>query len=157
MKKFLGINILEVWDFRLSIGSPILYADGEFWRVVVYANDPGDQERIVLDEHVTDVKTTGDPRDPEGVAACYKWLHSVRDTHSRDHIELRKPITKAINEANAKAASINGEAVAAKAEGDTRLFNEKMGELQAHLPMANGVIGGLTAAFHVEVAQGGAA
>lgn len=156
-KVFEGINILEVWDFRLSIGSPILYADSEFWKVVIYANDPGDQERIILDEHVTDVKTIGDPRDPEGVTACYEWLYSVRDKYSRDHIELRKPIAEAINEANAEAAAINGEALAAEKADDTDLANQKRGELQAHLTLSNLIIKGLTNDFHARVAEGGAA
>jgi len=150
-KQHAGVNILEVWDFRLSKSSPILYDTGEFWRVVINANDGSG----VLDEYITDVKTTGNVHDPVGISACYDWLRTVRDKYSRDHIELRKPLVAEINAANEKAASINGEVIAAKAENDTDLFNQKNGELQAHLSASNAVIKGLTQAFHAEIEKGG--
>jgi len=131
-------HILEVWDFRLSKGSPILYDTGEYWRVVINANDGSG----VLAEHVTDVKTTGNVHDPVGIAACYDWLRSVRDKYSRDHIELRKPVAAMINMANAVAAQLT-------AEG-------KKGELADHLEMANAEIKKATAAFHALVKEGGA-
>ena len=156
MSKYEGKNILEVWDFRLSNGSPVLYADGDTWIVKVHAINPGNKRCVVLEEHDTKIPTTGNIHDEAAIAACYEWLRSVRDKHSRDHIEERKPIAKAINDANAKANAINAEALAAKAAGDGRLRNEKMGELQAHLAGANAVIKGLTAAFHANVLEGGA-
>jgi len=153
MKEFAGVNTLEVWDFRLSVGSPVLYANGEFWKVCVYANNPGDKDRVVLAEHTTDVKTNGDVHDVKGIRACYAWLHTIRDKFARDHIELRKPIAKAINGANAKANAINAEALQAERDEDIDLANQKRGELQAHLSTANAAIKVLTAAFHKQVAE----
>ena len=151
MTQHAGVEIREVWDWRLSTGAPILFNKGKTWIVKIFANDGSG----VLDEYDTGVKTTGDNFDCAAIAACYDWLRTVRDEYSRDHIELRKPLVAEINATNEKAAKINGEAIAAKAENDTDLFNQKNGELQAHLAASNAVIKGLTQAFHAEVAQGG--
>lgn len=152
MSDLKGVNILEVWDFRLSKASPILYDSGKNWVVKIFAKDGSG----LLAEHETDVATTGNPRDPAGVIACYEFLKSIRDDYSLDHIEQRKPVTRLINAANAEASEINGLALAAEIEGDLDLFNQLKGELQAHLLSANAVIKEATKAFHAEVATGGA-
>lgn len=152
MKEINGIDIREVWDFRLSIASPILYVDGDTWVVKIYANDGGG----LLEEHDTGVESTGDVHDTNGTKACFEWLYSVRDKYSRDHIELRKPVVKMINEANTKAASINLHAQQAKQAGDVPRFNEKMGELSAHLSFSNAAIKAATQAFHDQLTEGGA-
>lgn len=153
MPKIQGKDILEVWDFRLSLGSPILYNNGPTWVVRIWANEPGEEKRRLLEEHDTGIPSDGDPHDHEAIAACYEWLRSVRDKYSRPHIELRKPVTRMINEANAKAAAINVEAALAKAAGDERLFNEKRGELQAHLSVANASIKAATQIMHQQIAE----
>lgn len=155
MKKILGIDIREVWDFRLSIGSPILYQDGDTWIVRVWANDPGDETKVLLAEHDTGVETNGDPYQSEGVIACFKWLYSVRDEFSRDNIEHRKPVVAMINAANDQASKINAERAEAQQAGDHRLVNEKTGELQNHLTVANSEIKKACAKMDAAITQGG--
>jgi hypothetical protein len=126
-KDFEGVDIREVWDWRLSNGMAILYDDGPTWAVRVWANNPPEGEvKQLLAEHVTDVATCGDPRDPEGVAACYEWLHSIRDDHARDNIELRKPVCAMIQGANTLAASLNGEGKHAEAKALIQVANREI-------------------------------
>lgn len=157
-KEFKGLHILEVWDFRLSNAHPLVRNDiGDTWQVQIWANDNPDydpEEPLAepLEVHDTGIKCeSGDCWDAEKMKACYEWLYSVRDKYARDHIELRKPITKLINESNANAAKINFEAQQAKAEGNTRFFYEKTGELQAFLKAANAQIKQATKIFHAQV------
>lgn len=152
MKKFKGVDILEVWDFRLSVGSPVLHAGGKTWVVQIWKNDPGTEDRVLLEEHDTEIKTTGNVYDYAAIIKCYEWLHSVREKYSRDHIELRKPIAATINAANAKAGEINTAIRLAVAAEDTDLANQKRGELQEHLRSENAVVATMTKTFHKKVA-----
>ena len=138
MTQHAGVEIREVWDFRLSVGSPILFNKGDTWVVQVFANDGGG----VLAEHDTGIKTTGNNFDTDAIAACYDWLRTVRDKFSREHLELRKPLVALIN-------ATNTEAVKLTADG-------KYAEVQMHLVKANAKIKKATEAFHAEVAKGGA-
>jgi hypothetical protein len=158
---FKGIETLEVWDFRLSNGSPVLYNNGELWRVVINANDGSG----VLEEFTTDVPTSGNSHDVEGVKACYVWLHSVRDKYSRDHIELRKPVAKFINESNAELSAINVAATDAKEVEDMSLHDQLIGRFKRRLDEVNAKTKEMTLAYHkavevltatpVEVVEGG--
>jgi len=145
---FKGIDILEVFDWRLSIGNPILFNAGEFWEVKIMANDAPDGESIELDHHVTDVPGTTDPYDQKGITACYAWLHSVRDSYSCDNLELRKPIAAMINSANREANTINMLALDAQEEDDEALFFEMKGRLDAHITTANREIKQATKDYH---------
>ena len=138
MTQHAGVEIREVWDFRLSIGSPILFNKGKTWLVKIFANDGSG----VLDEYDTGVKTTGDNFDCAAIAACYDWLRTVRDKFSREHLELRKPLVALIN-------ATNTEAVKLTADG-------KYAEVQMHLVKANAKIKKATEAFHAEVEKGSA-
>ena len=168
MKKFQGKHILEVWDFRLSTASPLIRNDiGDTWLVQIWANDNPDYDpedpstlAVPLEEHDTGIPVeVGDHQDAEKMKVCYEWLYSVRDKYSREHIELRKPVTKLINESNATASRLNVEAVTAKEAEDIDLFHQKTGELQSHLSLANAAIKQATAAFQTQVTEleGGAA
>ena len=137
MKKFKGVFIREVWDFRLSKAAPMLYNNGDTWIVKLHCNATGD----VLEEHDTGISAVKDGVcdnwDREGINACYVWLYSVRDNYSRGHLKERKPVVKMINEANSKSSAINSEMLAAEAESNTDLANQKRGEMQQHLVKAN--------------------
>jgi len=152
-KDFTGKETLEVWDFRLSIGSPILYANEDTWVVRIWANDPGDETRKLLEEYATEIPTNGDVHDPEGISACYEWLYSVREKYSRDHVEERKPVCRMINAANKLATDINTQADAAMAGGDINLYHQKKGELQAHLSQANAAIKQAAKDMHARIAE----
>ena len=152
-KTFRCVDIREVWDFRLSIGSPILYNNGETWIAKIWANDPGDEDCKSLKEYDTGIKTNGDNFDNEAITACFEWLYSIRDEFSRDHIELRKPVVKLINDLNDKAGFINAEAVAAKEAKDTKLFNAKNAELQNHLTKSNALIKKAADDLHTKIAS----
>lgn len=100
-KKHSGKDIREVWDWRLSSGSPILFNSGDTWIVKIFANDGSG----LLKEHDTGIPTTDEDgrrnnHDQKAIAACYDWLRSVRDEYSRDNIDLRKPVVALINHAN---------------------------------------------------------
>jgi len=149
-KDFKGLDIREVWDFRLSHGSPILFNSGEFWVIKVFANDPeneawkdhpgreefetpdGNVVRVVLEEIVTDIPTHGTTIQ-EGQQNCYPYLYEIRDKYSRSNIELRKPVVKLINDSNRKASELNAKADAVLADdGDevtSRLIRAEASEL----------------------------
>ena len=154
-KEFNGKNILEVWDWRLSRGNPILYNSGETWVVRIWANKPKDGEKELLEEWDSgfEVRREFGAYDFEAIKKCYAWLHSVRDRYSRDHIELRKPVAKAINEANSKASEINCAADKAIVDGDKNLHIELKGRLAAHMSIANAEIGATIKTFHKKVAE----
>jgi len=111
-KDFKGVDIREVWDWRLSVGAPILFNQGEFWVVKVFANQSLDGQCSLLAEHTTKIKTIDDQGqrdayDPAGVCACYAWLHSVRDKYKRpDFEQLLEPVA-AINRENRRLAEAN--------------------------------------------------
>ena len=92
-----GVDIREVWDFRLSTGCPYLFNSGETWVIKIIANDGSG----VLEEIVTDIPT-GDII--EGQQKCYPILRDIRDKYSRPNIdELKEPVA-AINAENQRLA-----------------------------------------------------
>ena len=133
-KEFKGVFIREVWDFRLSRAAPTLYNAGKTWIVKIHCNKTGD----VLAEYDSGIATVNaagirNIHDTVAIAACYKWLYSVRDEYGRDNLELRKPVVALINTANIQASQLNVEIINAEGEGDTNLANQKRGELQQHV------------------------
>lgn len=179
-KTFEGKKIREVWDFRLSYASPVLYNSGAFWVIHIYANNPhhdawkdhpGREEtngnvRVLLEEIVTDIPTlpNGDPKErmtPEaikaGQQACYPILYKVREKYTRDNFELRKPVVKLINESNAECGRLNSEAIEAEQSGDTELAMQKRGEMQGFLQAANANIKQAVTSMKQQIAEGGAA
>ena len=101
MSKHKGVNIEEVWDYRLSNATPVLHNSGEFWRVDIHPVRDGTGEP--LESHVTDIPCTkGDTHDPVKIAACYDWLRTVRDKYSRDDIDEIKPLIAKYRNAQAK-------------------------------------------------------
>lgn len=111
-KTFNGLDIREVWDYRLSTAVPQIDRRGGTWVVQVWAKnapdfDPTDPSTLAkpLAEHDTGIPATpGDEHDAEKVKACYAWLYSVRDQYSRPDIEELKPHVAAINAANRELA-----------------------------------------------------
>lgn len=100
-KKPSGVDVKEVWDWRLSKAQPINYNSGDTWIVKIVANDGSG----VLEEHDTGIPTKDkdgyrNTHDLKAVAACHEWARSVRDKYSRDNLELRKPVVALINAAN---------------------------------------------------------
>ena len=148
---FKGADIREVFDFRLSKGAAFLFNSGEHWAVKIISNTSPNGEPDILAEHVTDVQT-GPGTDGKGIAACYAWLHSVRDQFERDHIELRKPVVALINASNTEAVKINTAASEAQRFGDIDLFMKLRGNLDTHLAAANGEIRNATAKLHADIA-----
>ena len=154
---FQGVDIREVFDFRLSLGSAVLFNSGEFWAVKIMSNTAPDGESIVLAEHTTTVPTridgVQDPREPFGVCTCYAWLHSVRDQFSRDHIEIRKPVVAMINAANLVASDKNTEANKALADGKPGDFYRLKGEMQAQQGKDNAAVKTATLAMHKQIEE----
>lgn len=101
-KKYAGLDIREVWDWRLSTAQPILFNDKETWVIRIYANQAPDGESALLEEVVTDIPTDGGI--VEGQAACYPIIRDLRDKYSRPDIEELKPRVAEINAANAAIA-----------------------------------------------------
>lgn len=102
MSEILGINIGEVWDYRLSTATPVLQNSGEFWRIEIHpkANGTG----VPLETIQTDIPCEkGDARDPVKVAKCFNLILGVRDKYSLPNIEELKPRVAKIN---AKAAML---------------------------------------------------
>lgn len=102
-KKYQGVDIREVWDWRLSIAQPILFNNGEIWIIRIYANEAADGESALLEEIETDIPTAG-VSIIEGQQRCYPMLREIRDKYSRDNIDELKPKVAAINAANRAAA-----------------------------------------------------
>ena len=148
---FKGVEIREVFDFRLSRGSVFLFNSGKNWVVQIISNTSPDDGPEILAEHITDVRT-GPGTDADGIKACYAWLHSVRDDFSRDNIELRKPVVALINASNTEAGKLSMLADAAKATGDIDLFMKLRGQLDTHLASANGEIKNATAQLNADIA-----
>lgn len=97
--KYLGVDIREVWDWRLSIAQPILFNDGETWVIRIYANVAKDGESALLEEIETDIPTAGTDI-VEGQARCYPLLRAIRDKYSRDDIDERRQMVAEINARN---------------------------------------------------------
>lgn len=167
-KEFRGKHILEVWDFRLSVANPLIRNDiGDTWLVQLWANENPDYDPeypSTLAEPLETYDTgipfeVGDHWDVKKIKKCYEWLYSVRDKYAREHIELRKPVAKLINESNAVASRIDLEKTEAQDDGNTALFHQKVGEMKTHLDTANAAIKKATEVFHThvaELAEGGA-
>lgn len=102
MPELKGVNIKEVWDYRLSTAVPTIYNSGKTWSVMINAKDNGD----LLAVYDTKIPCEhGDAYDHKKVKGCYEWLLTVHDMYSRDNIEELKPIVAKINALNAELAA----------------------------------------------------
>lgn len=164
-----GKDIREVWDFRLSRGCPYMFDSGPTWVIRVMANRPTKTEKVrvrndisgaweevevmreVLEEIVTDIATT----DPDGSKKVFAILKGIREKYSRDHIELRKPVVKLINESNNTLAAMGAEAAAHRQHGDRAAEMQLRGEMQSYLDAANRRIKQATAQMHDAIERGG--
>lgn len=111
--KIKGINITEVWDFRLSTASPLIVRKGGTWVVEIWANKNPDfdgtprTEARPLEIHDTGIPSAlGDELDTKKIKACYRWLKKVRDNYSLPDIEQRKPLVAKINACNKALSEI---------------------------------------------------
>ena len=111
---YAGVDIKEVWDFRLSRAAPVIVRGKEFWEIQIWAKDnpaydPEKPETLAkpLEVISTDIKVEpGDEYDTAKVAACYELMYKVRDNYSLPDIEERKPLVAKINAANAALADL---------------------------------------------------
>ena len=111
-KTFAGLNIREVWNFRLSTAAPVIDRRSGTWVVHIYAKnnpdyDPADPSTVAqpLESYDTGIPATpGDGYDAAKVAACYEWLYGVRDKYARPDIEELKPAVAKVEAANAALA-----------------------------------------------------
>ena len=109
--KIEGINIKEVWDFRLSKASVYIDRRGGSWVcVVISKNNPdyieGKEVTPVLETYDTGIKATkNDLYDKEKLKVCFEWFKSVRDSYSLPNIEELKSIVSEINRLNEKLAA----------------------------------------------------
>ena len=106
-KKFNGVFISEVWDYRLSSAVPQIDTRSGTWVAHVYDKInpnfyPADPEEIrlasiskPLESFDTGIKTElGDEHDTKKVIACYEWFYSVRDKYALDNIKEIKAATR---------------------------------------------------------------
>ncbi len=89
-KNFAGVNILEVWDYRLSTAKPDIYNSGKTWRVEI--NSKSGDINEPLEVHDTGILVEhGDAYDSEKIKKCFEWLLTVRDKYALPNIEELKP------------------------------------------------------------------
>lgn len=101
-KKFQGLNIKEVWNFRLSSAVPVIDRSSGTWVVYIYSkNNPDDEVAEPLASHDTGIEAVdGDQHDTAKIIPCFEWLYSVRDDYSLENIEELKPHVAKIEAAN---------------------------------------------------------
>lgn len=145
-------GIREVWDFRLSKGCPYLFNSPPSWVCKVIDNNSPDGEAIILDQLDTGIPP-GQGRDEEAVKQIFEWLYSIRDKHSRPHIELRKPVVKMINEANQNIAALVGQAVEHEKKGDLDAGLRLRAEANIALERANRAIKAENATLQQKISQ----
>ena len=97
-KQFEGVDIREVWNFRLSTAVPTIHREGGTWVVHIHSKVDGGEP---LESHDTGIEAvSGDQFNKDNLIACYKWLYSVRDKYALEDIEERKPHVAQIEEVN---------------------------------------------------------
>lgn len=107
-----GINIKEVFDFRLSTASVFIDRRGGTWVCVVASkNNPdyveGAKPAEPLETYDTGIEAVdGDEYDTEKVKVCFEWFKSIRDKYSLKDIEKRKSLVAKINAANQALADL---------------------------------------------------
>lgn len=101
MSNIVGVNIKEVWDFRLSKASCQIVRR-ENWECEIICKNGGG----VLETHDSGIPyTQGDAYDCEKLKPCFEWFKSRRDDYALENIEELKPGVAKINEENAKLAA----------------------------------------------------
>jgi len=111
-KKFEGIDIKEVWDYRLSKAVPFIDRTSGTWVVKVYSKENPDYDgknlAQPLESYDTGIKSeSGDQFDTEKVKKCYEWMYTVRDKYSLEDIEERKPQVAKIREIDRLKSELN--------------------------------------------------
>lgn len=114
MSEFEGVNIREVWDYRLSSAVPQVDRRSGTWVVQILAKsnpdyDPSKPETMAkpLEVHDTGIKAvTGDEYDCDKLKVCYEWLLTRRDDYALENIEEMKPVVAKINALNAKLGEL---------------------------------------------------
>lgn len=111
-KGYKGLDITEVWDYRLSNAVPVIDRSEGTWKVHVFAKDNKEYRKNngpseALEVYDTGIESVpGDEHDVSKVIPCFEWLRSVRDKYSAEDIEERKPYVKKINEATKALAAL---------------------------------------------------
>jgi len=114
VSEFEGVNIREVWDYRLSTAVPQIDRRAGTWVVKIFAKsnpdyDPSKPETMAkpLEVHDTGIEyVDGDEYDCEKLKICYEWLLSVRDKYALPNIEELKPAAAAANKANVELSEM---------------------------------------------------
>lgn len=109
MPELQGIDIREVWDYRLSTATPLIDRRSGTWVAQVWAKsntdyDPANPATPLKEYDTGLLAESGDQFNADKLKVCYEWFLSVRDEFSRDDIEEIKPLVAQINEATAKLA-----------------------------------------------------
>lgn len=154
-----GIDIREVWDFRLSKAVPMIDRTSGTWVIKIFAKNNPDYNpedpatlAVPLEEHDTGIIfVEGDEYDTEKLIPCFKWLLSARDEYSLSHIEERKPVVAIINVANKKAGKIGVNLQMAIDEGDELLIADFRRDLRVHLHVSNQQIARATTELHTKI------
>lgn len=102
-KKFNGVDMREVWDYRLSTAVPTIYRR-DTWQVEITSKGPNPKPLAVHDTGIP--VEPDDTHDREKISACYEWLYQQRDQFALPDIEERKPIVKRIHELAAQRAEL---------------------------------------------------
>ena len=102
-KKFNGVDMREVWDYRLSTAVPTIYRQGT-WQVAIESKGPAREPLEVYDTGIP--VEPGDIHDREKIAVCFEWLYKQRDKYALPDIEERKPIVRALRELDQKRAEL---------------------------------------------------
>lgn len=109
---FDGVDIREVWNFRLSKGIPLIVRRDGSWFVEIWSKNNADYVDGNEPAKPLHVKNMGIPHEPGDecnnikISQCFAYLYSIRDQYSLDHIELRKPVVAYIEKSNQVAATI---------------------------------------------------
>lgn len=147
MSAILGINIKEVWDYRLSTAVPVIDRTGGTWVVKIYSKsnpdyDPADPATLSapVEQHDTGIKAVnGDEYDSNKVKVCYTWLKAVRDKYSRPDIEKLKPLAAKSAQLQKEYAEITAgmNRIQAMTSVDAIM---KIEEMNAHRAIAKGEV-----------------
>ena len=107
-----GIDIKEVFDYRLSTASVFIDRRSGAWVCVVASkNNPdhveGNEPAKPLETYDTGIKVTkGDAYDTAKIKVCFEWFLSIRDKYALPNIEELKPHVAKINAANKALADL---------------------------------------------------
>ena len=94
---FAGIDIKEVWDYRLSSAVPQIMRNGGTWVVELWSKD-NEGESEPLETYDTGIiAEMGDEYDVAKIKPCFVWMDTVRDKYALSNIEELKPLVAEVN------------------------------------------------------------